>query len=198
MPNWCNNDLYISGDKDSIKKFKLAAKGPTQTYNDFREHESKWPEKLDDIRLKVLSEQLPEPGPVSDFSFHALFPVPDEIRRLPYDCNQANKIRKALGLEGEVQGGYSWESSNWGCKWGASEAALWSSEESFLHYGFDTPWGPPEPFIDKISKDWPDLHFELHYEEPGMNFRGEYHVQNGEELYSYTAECDEPSEDEEE
>lgn len=197
MPNWCNNDLHVTGDKESIKKFRLAAKGPTQTYNDFREEGSKWPEKLDSIRLKAMAEQLPDPGPVTEFSFHALFPVPDEVRRFPYDCNQANKIREKLGLE-KQGGGYSWESENWGCKWGASEAALWSSEDTALHYGFDTPWGPPEPFIEKISKDWPELHFELHYEEPGMNFKGEFHVQDGSVLVDFSEECEHENEDDDE
>ena len=197
MPNWCNNDLHVTGDKESIKKFRLAAKGPTQTYNDFREEGSKWPEKLDSIRLKAMAEQLPDPGPVTEFSFHALFPVPEEIRRFPYDCNQANKIREKLGLE-KQGGGYSWESENWGCKWGASEATIWSGEDTALHYGFDTPWGPPEPFIQKISEDWPDLHFELHYEEPGMNFKGEFHVQGGNVLVDFSEECEYEDEEEDE
>ena len=197
MPNWCSNDLHVTGDKESIKKFRLTAKGPTQTYNDFRQEGSDWPEKLDSIRLKALAEQLPEPGPVSEFSFHALYPVPDEIRRFPYDCNQANKIREKIGLERQL-GGYSWESENWGCKWGASDPTLWVSEDSALHYGFDTPWGPPEAFIEKISLEWPKLHFELHYEEPGMNFKGEFHVQDGVILVDISEECEYEDEDEDE
>lgn len=197
MPNWCNNQLYISGDKESIKKFRLSAKGPTQSYNDIRTEESEWPEKLDDIRLKVLSEQLPEPGPMSDFSFHALCPVPDDVRRFGYDTKRANKVRHLLGMKETSLGGYEWESHSWGCKWGASGAELICSEDMFLQYGFDTPWGPPLPFLEKISSDWPKLHFELQYEEPGMNFKGEYQIQDSEILEDYTTEC-EPEEDDEE
>ena len=179
MPNWCDNLLHISGPEKDILAFKRQANGPTQSYNDFRDSNGKsWPIN-DDVRLKAIANTLPDPGEVSVFSFHALFPVPDEVRRLPYDCNSARKMGEKLGQEVSF-GGYSWEGNNWGCKWGASNPVLQEHEANFLCYSFDTPWGPPMGFLEKVSKDWSSLTFEIQYEEPGMGFAGRTTYQEGE------------------
>ncbi len=198
MPNWCMNTLNVSGPKDDIAKFKNKAQGPTQTYNDIRETQSKWPIH-DDVRLKALCESLPEEGPVATFSFHALYPVPEDFRRFPYDCRRAREVGEAVG-EPREYGGYTWESNNWGCKWGASESELVEEEDSFLQYVFDTPWGPPSDFLNKVSEDWPSLCFELEYEEPGMGFAGRSEWYDGdfqgEDTWELTHDDEEEDEDE--
>ena len=178
MPNWCWNKLSISGPQEDIQKFKVTANGPVQSYHDYRSRNGEWPIN-DDIRVKALSESLPEPGETTIFSFHALYPVPDEVRQLPYDCSHAKKVAEQLG-RACVQGGYGWENANWGCKWGASEPQLEHAEDSLLSYTFDTPWGPPISFLTKVCEDWPTLCFELHYEEAGMGFAGDAEFYDGE------------------
>jgi hypothetical protein len=179
MPNWCNNILSVSGPLEEIARFKAKANGPTQTYNDYRAaHNNEWPIH-DDVRLKALSESLPEAGDIVPLSFHALFPVPDDFRRFPYDCNQARKMGEAVG-EARTHGGYRWEIDNWGCKWGSSESSLSNEEDTFLQYMFDTAWGPPIEFLHKVSDDWPTLCFELEYEEAGMGFAGRSEWYEGE------------------
>lgn len=196
MPNWCNNNLCVTGPEDQIRKFKEKANGPTVTYNDFRFDGGEWPIN-DDVRLKALSEALPEPGPVSVFSFHALFPVPEEIRKMPYDGNRAKKIGEAIGLE-VTQGGYEWENENWGCKWGACEPSLCDMNSDYLNYSFDTAWAPPLLFIEKVSEDWPELSFEISYSEPGMAFEGKALYSGGIEEFhdQWELEHDEEEDDE--
>ena len=196
MPNWCDNNLCITGPKDQLQKFKVTANGPVASYNDFHPIRGEWPIN-DDIRLKAMAETMPEPGPVSVFSFHALFPVPDEVRKMPYDCNRAKEIGERLG-KNVTQGGYGWEVENWGCKWGASEPSLDDSNSDYLHYAFDTPWGPPLSFIEKISKDWPELSFEVSYSEPGMAFEGKALYLGGEEEFhdEWQMEFDDEEDDE--
>jgi len=178
MPNWCWNKLNVSGPSKDIQRFKVTAEGPVQSYHNYHATGGGWPIH-DDVRLKALSESLPEPGEVSVFSFHALYPVPDEVRKLPYDGSQAAKVAEMLGRTC-AYGGYTWENDNWGCKWGASEAQLDDAEDSFLGYSFETPWAPPLNFLTKVSKDWPTLCFELHYEEAGMGFAGDAEFYEGE------------------
>jgi len=180
MPNWCMNKLNISGPSEDIQKFKVTANGPVQSYHNYLTHagNAEWPIH-DDVRVKALAESLPEPGESSVFSFHALYPVPNEVRQLPYDCNQARKVAEQIGRVC-AYGGYTWESQHWGCKWGASEPDLQCEEDSFLSYAFDTPWGPPMEFLKKVSGDWPTLSFEVEYEEPGMGFAGKSEFYNGE------------------
>lgn len=193
MPNWCNNILNVSGPKEDIAKFKAAANGPIQTYNEFRAKDNSWPIH-DDVRLKSLTQTLPEAGESDVFSFHALYPVPEDFRRFPYDCQRAKKVGEVVG-EPRPYGGYNWEINHWGCKWGAAEASLWSHEDSFLQYGFDTAWSPPISFLEKVASDWPTLSFTLEYSEPGMAFEGEAYFEGGEMMYDDTRPMEESEEE---
>ena len=178
MPNWCQNTLNISGPAEDIQKLKVTANGPVQSYHNYHGFGGEWPVH-DDVRVKALAESLPEPGEVSVFSFHALYPVPNEVRQLPYDCTQAKKVAEQIGRVC-AYGGYTWENQHWGVKWGASEPELHQEEDTFLQYSFETPWGPPMEFLKKVSGDWPTLSFEVEYEECGMGFAGKSEFENGE------------------
>ena len=195
MPNWCHNRVDISGPKEDIQRFHAQARGHTQSYNDFSPHtKDAWP-VFDDIRLKGMVSSPPEPGNIVDFSFHALYPVPEEFRCFPYDDRRAVELGELIGQE-RPYGGYHWEGAHWGCKWGACESELVHKEDNFLQYEFDTPWGPPVQFFEKITEDWPTLSFELNYEEPGMGFKGEIHWDDGVLTYECEDEYSEDDEDE--
>ena len=191
MPNWCNNNLAVSGKPDDVTRFRLKAKGAVQNYNDYRGNE--W-EAFDDIRLRALTQSPPELGDSSELSFHSLYPVPNEVMSLPYDSSQRIKILTKLGMPTEGLAGYEWENTHWGVKWGARGVdAHEDSSGECIHYIFDTPWGPPMEFMRKVIRDFPELSFTLHYEEPGMAFAGEVIWENGECVSedSWEMECDE-------
>jgi hypothetical protein len=76
------------------------------------------------------------------FVFNQFVPKPPEVEATPYD-----KV------------GYNWERENWGVKWGASEENLITDKPNQLLYTFNTPWGPPELFLIKLSKQYPLLQF---------------------------------------
>jgi hypothetical protein len=181
MPNWCENTLNISGPKEPLKSFVDKAEGPTQTYNDYIS--ASWG-AFDEVRVKIIASQVPKPGEVSPLSFHALCPVPEDFRRFPYDDRQAAKLRAIVG-DSTGYGGYNWEARNWGVKWGASDVNLTvdrgipDEHNSLVTYEFSTPWGPPSILLDKVSKDFPDLNFELIYREEGMGFEGHMEWKSG-------------------
>ena len=60
MPNWCMNTLEITGPTEDVKKFRMQARGPTQSYNEFSPHSDAWPIN-DDIRREALISTPPEP-----------------------------------------------------------------------------------------------------------------------------------------
>mgnify|MGYP003134728519 CR=1 FL=1 len=160
MPSWCNNDLWVQGPEEDIARFKAQACAPVQTYNDFSGFAvDGWPVE----KLRALTDALPADGPIVDFSFHGLVPVPDDIRRYPYDCRIAKTVGAILG-EPKTQGGHGWEKSNWGCKWGACNTKLYGETETELWYSLDTPWGPPLIFLRKVSERWPTLRFIINYD----------------------------------
>ena len=90
-----------------------------------------------------------------------------------------------------------WQYRNWGTKWGANNAEIqddWEGQkdkgmdcEYMISYRFDTAWSPPLKFVQKVSKQYPDLKFEIEYWEPNMCFQGSVTYRNGkasEEIHS--------------
>lgn len=75
---------------------------------------------------------------------------------------------------------YDWSIENWGTKWDAS-VYEYSLEPEHLYISFDTAWGPPIEFYNKIL----ELGFEVEgfYYEPGMAFAG-YYQDGGHEEYN--------------
>jgi len=63
---------------------------------------------------------------------------------------------------------HDWRVKNWGCKWEV-ESPIEASEEGVF---FDTPWSPPIEAFTRLSKDFPDVEFELAYCELGNWFAG--------------------------
>ena len=181
MPNWCSNHLNISGDEKSISMFKKAARGSHAGYNQEYGYDidtRSWP-IYDDVRVKALTKNpAPNQESVHDFCMNALYPVPSDFRRFPFDDGLARKLGDMADEKREF-GGYTWQVENWGCKWDV-EGELVGEENTFLQYRFDSPWSPPVDFFEKISSEWPNLTFELEYCEPGMAFAGRSTFTNGE------------------
>ena len=99
MPNWCQNTLNVSGDEKSIAAFLTAARGRHAGYKDFYDIDTRaWPAH-DQVRVKALTK---DPAPLSDreydFCMNALYPVPLDFRRFPFDDNSAYKVGAIGGI----------------------------------------------------------------------------------------------------
>ena len=189
MPNWCQNNLTVTGSKKDVFLFVKSANGHTSSYNSFRSSET-W-EVFDDIRVTSIASWDPEPGEVSKLSFHALCPVPKEIRRLGFDDNVAKKAAETAGVKYPGMGGWGWQTSNWGTKWEPQLISVDTENDKYAQYTFDTAWSPPIALIEFVSKRFPDLTFDLNYDEPGMRFSGEIRYKGGVCLHSCEGEYDE-------
>ena len=158
MPNWCWNHLEVTGDEIQLREFV---------------------EK---------SENCPEG---SEFSFNGTHPMPKEFKDIHTGSTTINGVlcRKWRKIDGKdipvtdeemkqlkekygYTDWYSWSIANWGTKWDACEPHICSNDINFFCVSFETAWSPPIDWIDNIMKDFPDLCFELEYEEPGMMFGG--------------------------
>ena len=81
---------------------------------------------------------------------------------------------------------YDWNVRNWGTKWevGVSdddkypETELMEEDETSLSYRLNTAWSPPVPAIIKLSEQYPDLDFNLYYQEE-TGWGGETQFKNG-------------------
>lgn len=195
MPNWCSNVMRVSGPADKIAAFRRQAHGHTASYNSINRYDSEAWEVFDDIRKKAIILSMPEPGEVSELSFHALCPVPDLIRQLGFDDGNAKNSAELIGVEYPGYGGYTWQRNNWGTKWEPDVSYVYA-EDNYLQYEFCTAWSPPTALYEHLTTEWPELTFEIEYREEGMGFEGRATYHNGQCLDQW--EGDIQYEDEEE
>ena len=47
---------------------------------------------------------------------------------------------------------YDWSCANWGVKWNACDTYIQEENDELICISFDTPWGPPVAFLEKLSK----------------------------------------------
>lgn len=66
---------------------------------------------------------------------------------------------------------YEWCNVNWGTKWDANHI-YGSPEEGCI--SFYTAWCPPEGIVGKLFEKFPDEDIDWYYEEPGMDFAGNF------------------------
>ena len=213
MPNWCDNNLTISGSEEEIKAFIEKAEGRDHKFvgpfnGPFGGKEVDW-DGFTPIQLDLLLEGDPDFFLTEDshpFSFHALVPVPKWVAISPYDDRAFQKKRAEYSewfskFPG-ITSGYEWETKNWGVKWGASDSQIiqktLDEEDSDVTYSFLTPWGPPTQFLSTVAANFPGLNFFLQYSEEGMGFAGEIEWEGGVQISNRDWEHKNTGEEEEE
>ena len=142
MPNWCYNHLNVSGDEIQLREF--VEKSLT---------------KYDDEEDR--------------FTFNGTRPMPKELNITKGTQTQDEKEQAILNLANHgYTDWYEWHCAEWGTKWDACEPNIQHNDIDYFSVSFETAWAPPIDWIDHIMQDFPDLCFELEYEEPGMCFGG--------------------------
>lgn len=166
MPNWCENELHIFGKAENIKHFMEANKGLPAQY------------KLSKWETENGYTYPTEPR----FCFNALVPTPPEVIEFGYDGHY--KRAKIIAEQGEAAAtglidGYNWNIQNWGTKWDIYRENLslencgWEEGLTEFILYFDTAWSPPIAWLTTVAPMFPDLRFEMHYEESGCFFAGD-------------------------
>jgi hypothetical protein len=212
LPNWCSNNLTISGDViEVLALIERASSGEHVLVGPFNNQkmDTDWGDFTPiQMELFMRDDDLFRDHRVekSVLSFHAFVPMPREVMLAPYDCNRlreaAAKYPEWFGRFPDLLSGYNWEHSNWGVKWGASDAYISDQGRTgdcySVFYDFNTAWGPPITFMDKLAALYPNLMFSLSYSEEGMNFAGDVEWRGGVCTEHNERECDEGDSEEEE
>jgi hypothetical protein len=125
------------------------------------------PDRVADF-IEAIHNSDAEPGGDNYSILQNIVPMPEEL--------------VGTSAPGDTPNWYDWQSANWGVKWGDcytryidTVPAIGSPPEDGYHIAqltFDTPWGPAEAGLRKVSEAYPDLVFRLSYEEAGMGFFG--------------------------
>lgn len=210
MPNWCTNQLEISGDKATILALMERARNREHTFvGPFNDHKADFdwgtftPIQMEALmRDDELFQDKSEKKSV--LSFHAFVPMPREVMLAPYDDNRlkevAAKYPEWFDRFPNILSGYDWEYKNWGCKWGACEAYVENNggtdDYYSVTYAFDTAWGPPTEFMHKLAALYPNLSFHLFFREEGMGFEGDYYWSDGECTEMDDRNCEREDEEE--
>jgi hypothetical protein len=118
-----------------------------------------------------------------EWSIGTYFPMPEELEGTTSPSKETNKeLIEKYGADNW----YDWHLQNYGCKWDCEAHDTPSVDDiniggfdGTLQIEFDSPWSPPTAWMKKISEKYPYLGFTLYFSEPGMNFCGVIHSQEG-------------------
>lgn len=111
------------------------------------------PEDLKAFRNRVRSDHLDDyTGKRVPIDFEKHVPMPPEISRE----SPPNTFPEW----------YHWRNEHWGTKWNAMypSGPRGSFKSGRLQYRFQTAWAPPEPWMDVVASEHPNLYFELEFE----------------------------------
>lgn len=78
---------------------------------------------------------------------------------------------------------YGWSYEYWGTKWNASETTTNFDKPGEAYVEFTTAWASPEPVIEALSRQYPDILIKVQFFDEDESHCGEYHYQNGLSVY---------------
>jgi hypothetical protein len=155
MPNWCDNQLSITGPNSVIDKIEKIVR-----------------EESNNIENGLLQFFHPMPAELKDTTA----PAPDKTAK-------DKKIAKARKLEFGADSWYDWRVNNWGTKWELCEFygvdrqyhSEQSEGESTISFGFSSAWAPPIHAYEKFLENNSDCSVRAFYYEGGCDFMGEWY-----------------------
>jgi len=177
MPNWCDLDVDIIGDKNVLET--ILSKGAEGTFK----IGSNW-------NPEIMNYEKFEERP-NVFSFQNFHPTPNFIG---VEEDKTKSIEQktfewAKGPDGVFDNWYDWNIGNWGTKWDLDQYGAVSLSEitdigngkfSF-GIGSSTAWSPALNFFAKLTELYP-VRVIYNYADEGMAFFGRAVIEGGEIL----------------
>ena len=145
MPNWCNNQVEISGPKKVIDQIQKI---------------------VDENHIKDDNDpNIPEDQGLLDW----MVPMPKELRETQADGTERKDLLEKYGHSDW----YGWANDNWGTKWDIHEFyGFTRKNESTIEFGFDTAWAPALTAFETWLAKNDDCSVKCTYYEPGCDFAG--------------------------
>lgn len=179
MPNYCENNLRVSGPTEQLDKFVQAVRKDDGTID----ISALFP--MPEVLKGTESPTPDSPEPHQNWTERL---ASGEMTQELYDELVANrKAHYEAGIKAKAETGcsdwYDWCIKNWGTKWGDFDHFQDIRYVDEHHIGYITAWGPfCDNFWVHVSKQFPELTFIITYDEPGMCFMGASKYANGEVL----------------
>ena len=196
MPNWCENELEIYGDRKTIKKIKqevftkaedIGADQEEYSYLDF-DKVIPMPRELvytqappnivseEVIRMRDLLKANPSlqsiwvQDTVAGFYRHLKL---DQWSEKYISERQSEILKKTYGADNW----YDWRLMNWGTKWGIDGESIhfYHEDDKSIQLNFSTAWSPPEQVARNLRWKYEkedDFAMRWFYREDDMEFSG--------------------------
>lgn len=176
MPNWCVNQVDISGDEAEVAKLVEFVKSddsaftfenivPPPTSGFYSANASH-----NEFVCGCKSESAPDP------ENEGLFMWVIDGKKVGFQDPCPTHGEPAI--VNHPDNWYQWNMRNWGTKWSAAE--VWHDRTDDggnvagnTSYNFDTAWSPAEPVVAALAEKFPTLRIAHRYCEAGMGYAGE-------------------------
>ena len=148
MPNWCQNEITISGDEKEVKEFIKFVSSKES--------------KFDFNKIYPMPKELE--GTVSG------------SESLKSDEQKAKS--ELWNVEYGADNWYDWKILHWGTKWELDPSYIEVDDEGdYVTYRFDTAWSPPEGIFHALNQKFKfveddSLGIQWHYREDGVGLTG--------------------------
>lgn len=164
MPNWCENNLSITGNKEELDRLVEYVKGEDESFS-FH------------AILPIPKELQGTQSPANIVTQKEYDNIPPELWAKMIDPNNpfesipiTTKMSKIYIMEYGNDNWYDWSCDNWGTKWDTRHVEMQRSSPTELSYFFDTAWSPPEGIYKELVNQFPTLRFTLQWSEEGGEF----------------------------
>jgi hypothetical protein len=185
MPNWCVNQVDISGDEAEVAKLVEFVKSDENsfTFENIVPPPATPMYSSDCTHNKYVCgcESVAQPDPENEGKFMWVI----DGKKVEYHgkCPTHNEH----SFSNHPDNWYNWNINNWGTKWSAAE--VWNDRidddgkvDGHTSYNFDTAWSPAEPVVAALAEKFPTLRIAHRYCEAGMGYAGEVLYANGAEI----------------
>ena len=185
MPNWCVNQVDITGDEAEVAKLVAFVKSDENsfTFENIVPPPATPMYSSDATHNKYVCgcESVAQPDPENEGKFMWVI----DGKKVEYHgkCPTHNEH----SFSNHPDNWYNWNINNWGTKWSAGE--VWNDRadddgkvDGHTSYNFDTAWSPAEPVVAALAEKFPTLRIAHRYCEAGMGYAGEVLYANGAEI----------------
>ena len=147
MPNWCDNQLSITGPNSVIDKIEKIV----------REEEN----------IDLSSKEKGESMGLLNF----MYPMPKELDGTTAPSSSAKKPQPMVD---GFDNWYDWRCENWSTKWDVNEFYGVDRQGDTISFGFSSAWSPPIGAYEKFLEKNEDCSLKAYYYEGGCDFMGEW------------------------
>jgi hypothetical protein len=195
MPNWCSNNIVVTGPAEDIARFRQTCIRPDETGKPCFDFNGLIPMPailedgviFDDMVILSLDDPARMPRSLEErmkyWKVHDLAALKAKI----LEALQKESI-EAFEQTGAANW-YDWANMNWGTKWNACDFKVIIEEPGRYECRFETAWCPPEPVYVKLAEMFPELCFEINGWDDQLNFDFQATVRNG----AFSIQYDDPN-----